>query len=168
MTVDSIKAFKFIDAKLEKELLQESNKLSQKLDDSPELLQTLTQELEGITQENKEKEDLLNEDMDLFASLLASEDTNFQKINETTPKSSKIKVTSLTKTPKSKRSLFEATPSPKKPRTSYKLVDVFTRMTGEEPTNAHQSAGDVEMLLKCMLQYGKLFLDYCEENAVEF
>ncbi|KAL5293207.1 TREX2.2 family protein [Megaselia abdita] len=157
MTVDSIKAFKFIDAKKE----EEAEKASK--EDILEPLPELTEEL----LEKDKKEDLLNEDLDLFEQLLQSDNMNFQKINETTPKSSKIKM-SQKKVPKSKRSLFETTPSTKKPRTSYKLVDVFQRMTGEEPINAHQSAGDVEMLLKSMLHYGKPFLDYCEKNAVDF
>lgn len=152
MSVDSIKAFKFIDAKIEEEK-------------SKEALPEASDELAVTEKENKATEDVLNKDADLFSLLLESDNKNFQKINEITPTSSKIKVTSLSKNPKSKRSLFETKPSPKKPRTSYKLVDVFARMTGEAPTNAHQSAGDVEMLMKSMMRYGKEFLDYCEKNA---
>uniref|UniRef100_A0A6P7GS03 Uncharacterized protein LOC114341455 n=1 Tax=Diabrotica virgifera virgifera TaxID=50390 RepID=A0A6P7GS03_DIAVI len=70
-------------------------------------------------------------------------------------------------------------PNPKKPKIveprkkldygiSYKLGDVFSRLTKKAPINSHQADGDVQMLIMCAATLGDSFVDWCNQNAKKF
>ncbi|XP_072397096.1 three-prime repair exonuclease 1 isoform X2 [Diabrotica undecimpunctata] len=51
---------------------------------------------------------------------------------------------------------------------SYKLGDVFSRLTKKAPSNSHQADGDVQMLIMCAATLGDTFVDWCNQNAKKF
>lgn len=113
---------------------------------------------------------------------------DWQKVNEITPKrppnyeniERKGKRPnednfSCTPLPKSRKSLFNSTPSTtpsisliSTPTKSYKLCSIYERIFGSEPKYSHNAEGDVIALKKIMLNYGKSFVNYAKENAKPF
>ncbi|XP_066249971.1 three prime repair exonuclease 2 [Euwallacea similis] len=95
-----------------------------------------------------------------------------QKINETTPER-KIKNENMGTLSK------EIVSNAKKPRmltskksihfdTSFKLVDVFERLTKQKAIGAHQAENDVNMLMMCAATLGEQFTTWADRNKRKF
>jgi hypothetical protein len=59
-------------------------------------------------------------------------------------------------------------PSQRKCFSSYKLQDVYSRVTCKEALNAHEAEGDVVMLITCAAVYGERFVAYANEKSKKF
>nr|XP_023018586.1 three prime repair exonuclease 2-like [Leptinotarsa decemlineata] len=91
-----------------------------------------------------------------------------QKINETTPKKQKIRTDTSefpypSKMRKGVRKKFRFNSG-----ISFKLCDVYTRLTNRPPENLHQAEGDVLMLITCAATLGDKFVDWANLNARKF
>ncbi|CAG9855933.1 unnamed protein product [Phyllotreta striolata] len=87
-----------------------------------------------------------------------------QRLNETTPQKQMIanqngESSKRMKLTGARRNLFSE---------KYKLGDVFTRLTNEEPVNSHQAEGDVVMLIKCAATLGEKFINWANTKATKF
>ncbi|GLV42790.1 uncharacterized protein CBL_03530 [Carabus blaptoides fortunei] len=51
---------------------------------------------------------------------------------------------------------------------SFKLGDVYERLTQNKPINAHHAEADVQMLLQCAVHLGETFTLWANENAIIF
>ncbi|KAJ8977889.1 hypothetical protein NQ317_010084 [Molorchus minor] len=56
----------------------------------------------------------------------------------------------------------------RKENISFRLGDVYTRLTKNRPTNEHRAEGDVLMLLTCAATLGDKFVDWSNSNAKNF
>lgn len=54
------------------------------------------------------------------------------------------------------------------PKGLYKLNLMYERIFGEKPEQSHYAEADVNSLVKLLQYYGRKFVNYAEENAVEF
>nr|CAI5863829.1 unnamed protein product [Callosobruchus analis] len=86
-----------------------------------------------------------------------------QKLNETTPEKQIIRDHSSAKKLKvwsaRKQLNFGA---------SFKLSDVYTRLTNKQPENHHHAEADVQMLIECAAVLGDEFVDWANKNATKF
>nr|CAH7728705.1 unnamed protein product [Callosobruchus chinensis] len=86
-----------------------------------------------------------------------------QKLNETTPQKQIIRDYSPMKKLKvlnAKKQLnFGA---------SFKLSDVYTRLTNKQPETQHHAEADVQMLIECAAVLGDEFVDWANKNARKF
>jgi three prime repair exonuclease-1 len=87
-----------------------------------------------------------------------------QKINETTPHKQIVGRAGGedARVPPRKQ------PSQRKCFSSYKLQDVYSRVTCKEALNAHEAEGDVVMLITCAAVYGERFVAYANEKSKKF
>jgi len=53
-------------------------------------------------------------------------------------------------------------------RLSFKLVDVFERLTNQKAGSAHQAEADVIMLVVCAATLGEKFINWADENSKKF
>ncbi|XP_045463127.1 uncharacterized protein LOC123672855 [Harmonia axyridis] len=87
---------------------------------------------------------------------------NIQKKNETTPQ----------KQIKSRKYLqldsIRKYSTSGKQRISYKLEDIYKRLTSNEPENSHHAEGDVKCLIHCAAKYGDVFIKWANDNAKLF
>ncbi|XP_022900002.1 uncharacterized protein [Onthophagus taurus] len=51
---------------------------------------------------------------------------------------------------------------------SFKLVDIYERLTNKSSQNAHRAEDDCNMLIECAATLGQEFVDYANENAKKF
>lgn len=51
---------------------------------------------------------------------------------------------------------------------SYKLHDVYSLLLKREPANIHSAENDALSLLECIVELGQSFIDWVDENAVQF
>ncbi|RZB73485.1 three-prime repair exonuclease 1, partial [Asbolus verrucosus] len=90
-----------------------------------------------------------------------------QKFNETTPKKQVIgkspQASNGTKADAVKRNSSHV-----KHFTSYKLQDLFTRLTSKQPLKTHEAEGDVVMLITCAAVFGEKFVAYANGNSMKF
>lgn len=119
--------------------------------------------------------------------LLNSDIQMQQRLNEKTPSSrqvkaeqSKIRLHEIEKInngvrvgSKSKRALFPSNDTPtestsSKKRLSFKLVDIYARLHGMQPTVAHNAEEDAINLMKCFLAVKEEFIELAEKSAKEF
>ncbi|CAH1155732.1 unnamed protein product [Phaedon cochleariae] len=98
-----------------------------------------------------------------------------QKINETTPKKQMMISHSDTSSefcqPSKKMKLTPSTPAAKRNLrfdVSFKLGDVYSRLTKKSPQNVHQAEGDVLMLIMSAATMGDRFVDWANSNAKKF
>ncbi|XP_045463130.1 three-prime repair exonuclease 1-like [Harmonia axyridis] len=78
---------------------------------------------------------------------------NIQKNNETTPQ---------------KRINSKKYYKSGKQRISFKLKDIYKRLTSNKPKNSHQAEVDVEYLIQCAIKYGDVFTRWANDNAKLF
>jgi hypothetical protein len=50
----------------------------------------------------------------------------------------------------------------------YRLQDVYRLLLKREPVNIHSAENDALSLLQCIVAFGKSFVDWVDENAVQF
>ncbi|VEN45237.1 unnamed protein product [Callosobruchus maculatus] len=86
-----------------------------------------------------------------------------QKLNETTPEKQIIRDGSPVKklkvvTARKQLNFGE----------SFKLSDVYTRLTNKQPENQHHAEADVQMLIECAAILGDKFVDWANRNARKF
>ncbi|KAL3284688.1 hypothetical protein HHI36_018837 [Cryptolaemus montrouzieri] len=84
---------------------------------------------------------------------------NIQKVHETTPKHQIIRTTSSFDSVK--RNIFPQN----KQRTSFKLCDIYKRLTHKDPNNSHHAEADVDYLIHCAAFYGEKFVEWSNKNA---
>lgn len=119
-----------------------------------------------------------------FETLLNCDIRKQQEINERTPSARLIKsqqsamrlqamsnIGGIRVGSKSKRELFPFNDkkdgsTPPKRRISFKLVDIYTRLHGVEPTVAHNAEEDAVNLMKCALAVCPQFIELTERSAV--
>ncbi|KAG5881768.1 hypothetical protein JTB14_005531 [Gonioctena quinquepunctata] len=89
-----------------------------------------------------------------------------QKINETTPKKRKLMDNPISSTAKKKKE--GASARSLNFGVSFKLCDIYTRLTNRPPKNLHHAEGDVLMLITCAATLGDKFVDWANENAKNF
>lgn len=108
--------------------------------------------------------------------------TDMQKLNETTPKSSKTlsknylrsSVGAVELTPqrpmnvkkRSRKELFPALNST--PKKSFSLINIHQRIFGEVPPISHYAEADTISLIKCAAEKNEKFVKICEASAALF
>lgn len=60
------------------------------------------------------------------------------------------------------------TPEKKRPRTSYKLKDVYQRLTGRYPEGHHHAESDSMMLLESCAKISAEFIEWTENHSIPF
>ncbi|KAK9886836.1 hypothetical protein WA026_018486 [Henosepilachna vigintioctopunctata] len=88
---------------------------------------------------------------------------NIQKINETTPKKQVISINS-----EIRQGRVNVTSTVKKKLTSFKLCDIYKRLTCKDPVHSHHAEGDVDCLIHCAAAYGDDFVEWANKNAKFF
>lgn len=134
-------------------------------------------ELDKLKEEEDEK---LANKTEIIISENEESDTkiDMQKLNETTPKSSKTisknYSRSLDLTPqrpinvkkRSRKELFPAGDST--PKKSFSLINIHERMFGEVPPISHYAEADTISLIKCATEKSEKFVEICEASATLF
>lgn len=87
-----------------------------------------------------------------------------QAVNETTPQKQLIRQTDTSAAKKLKLDVRKTLDF----RISYKLGDVYSRLTKKNPIGSHQADADVQMLIMCAATLGDSFVDWCNQNAKKF
>lgn len=60
------------------------------------------------------------------------------------------------------------TPTKKRARVSYKLKDIYERLTGKSPVDAHHAEYDSMMLLECCVKTAEEFIEWTQNHSVPF
>ncbi|KYB28263.1 Three prime repair exonuclease 2-like Protein [Tribolium castaneum] len=107
-------------------------------------------------------DELLSQAVDEYEKQMKLTPEQVQKINETTPQKQKICSTTGNGGPgaSTKRNFGHI-----REFVSYKLEDVYKRLTSKEPISAHEAEGDVTMLVTCAAVYGEKFVKYANDNS---
>ncbi|XP_060535526.1 three-prime repair exonuclease 1 [Cylas formicarius] len=145
--IDSLKLFKKLDkADSSSKVPKLSNKGElipiELCDGFDELLCQVADEYEQTSKSNVQEEEI-------------TKAVKIQQVNETTPKKQIIGSKAIGKSRESRKRLNFS---------SYKLGDIYQRMTKCAPLNAHQAEADVTMLIICASTLGSRFVE--ESNAL--
>ncbi|XP_044252348.1 uncharacterized protein LOC123003584 [Tribolium madens] len=113
---------------------------------------------------NDEFDEILNQALDEYEKQRKLTPEEVQKMNETTPKKQTICTQSGSGGPvEASRRNFNRI----KEFSSYKLEDVYRRLTSKEPLRSHEAEGDVVMLVTCAAVYGEKFTKFANEKSVK-
>ncbi|KAK9886837.1 hypothetical protein WA026_018487 [Henosepilachna vigintioctopunctata] len=105
----------------------------------------------------------LNENILCMDSLICFKDLHYKRPQEMCSSSESIS----TEDSKTSEVCDEDIPV-KKQKISFKLGEIYKRLTSKIPLDSHQAEADVEYLIQCASVYGKYFVDWANDNAKLF
>lgn len=150
-------------------LRREINKTNTSLDTNILCIDTLVTFRELLVEKNELKIENMITDIDTVDNIQCDQplfECMAQQMNETTPSKQIIK--NPYNSPPVKKIKVDNVRKKIEFGPSYKLGDIFTRLTNKQPINSHQADGDVQMLIMCAATLGDRFVDWSNENSKRF